>query len=99
MKNRAGQVKLQRRLPFGLDLWQGFFPLPAGNGEPQKTSIALVEVERMDAVSRGGVRVGTRRRDVPGHADFTVIGALKFGQQMINPSGKMLEIGRASSRA
>src|ERR1035438_6271858 len=91
MKNRAGQVKLQRRLPFGLEVRQGFLSFPADNGEPQKTGITLVEVERLHAVSRSGVRVGTRRRDVPVHADFTVTGPLEFGQQMVHPPGKMLK--------
>ena len=58
MENRAGQVKFQRRLPFGLDLWQGFFLPSADNGESQKTSIALVEVERFYAIGRGGVGIG-----------------------------------------
>ena len=66
--------------------------------QTQKTGVALVQVERADAVRRRGVRIGAGIRDVPNHMDFSFIGALKFGQQVIHPSGKRLECFRCAAR-
>jgi hypothetical protein len=97
-QNRAGQIAGQRRLPFRLQACQRFLPVAADDRYAQEARIAFFQIERLNAIGRGRVGVRFNGGRVSDDVNLASVGLRHLRQQLVHPSGKILQRLRRTSR-
>ncbi len=90
-QNGAGKVVFQRRFPFRFEPGKGFLVLAARDGNAEKTGVAFVQIERLNAVGAGGGGIGFGGCVNADQLNLAVGGDLHGVEQLRHAPGKSLK--------